>query len=143
VSQLQLIDSRPGCQGQIFHVDNTCKGLTVMIPLCDMGPKNGPTVLLAQSHQMFPDFSLGRLRRFIFEDSSSSGSSKVIVAECKAGDALIYDSRTIHRGSSNLSDQSRPVLIVRVDYLESPPPGIGAAGTLGVNVMGNLLAWFV
>ena len=42
------------------------------------------------------------------------GYSRVICVP--AGTALIYDSRTIHRGLANPSKASRPVLVFRYDY---------------------------
>jgi len=47
-----------------------------------------------------------------------------------AGDAIVYDARALHRGrgyKSGISD--RPVLIIRWDAHDTPPPGTGFIGT--------------
>ena len=74
-----------------------------------------------------------------------------------AGTALIYDSRTIHRGLANPSKASRPVLvfrypattiiitttniimITRYDYPATPPPGHTPLSTILYSCLGALL----
>jgi len=108
-SDLQLLFSLPNSRDQIFHQDNSHPGLTVLVPLVDMNLENGPTQLLPRSHL---DVSLTERLR---------DSSAALPACVPAGSALIYDSRTIHRGLANPSMESRPVLVYRYDYLATPP----------------------
>jgi len=126
-SDLQLLFSLPNSGDQIFHQDNSHPGLTVLVPLVDMNLENGPTQLLPRSHL---DVSLGdRLK----------DSSAALPACVPAGTALIYDSRTIHRGLANPSKVSRPVLVYRYDYPATPPPGHTPLSTLLYSFLGALL----
>jgi len=126
-SDLQLLFSLPNSGDQIFHQDNSQPGLTVLVPLVDMTLENGPTQLLPRSHL---NVSLGdRLK----------DSSAALPACVPAGTALIYDSRTIHRGLANPSKVSRPVLVYRYDYPATPPPGHTPLSTLLYSGLGALL----
>merc|ERR1712156_564958 len=112
---------------QLLHQDNSQPGLTVLVPLVDMPLNNGPTQLLPRSHL---DVSLvDRLR----------DSSAALPACVPAGTALVYDSRTIHRGLANPSTKSRPVLVYRYDYPETPPPGHTRLSTILYSCLGALL----
>jgi len=126
-SDLQLLFSLPNSGDQIFHQDNSQPGLTVLVPLVDMNLENGPTQLLPRSHL---DVSLGdRLK----------DSSAALPACVPAGTALIYDSRTIHRGLANPSKASRPVLVYRYDYPATPPPGHTPLSTILYSCLGAVL----
>jgi len=126
-SDLQLLFSLPNSGDQIFHQDNSQPGLTVLVPLVDMNLENGPTQLLPRSHL---DVNLTERLR---------ASSPALPACVPAGSALIYDSRTIHRGLANPSRQSRPVLVYRYDYPATPPPGHTPLSTLLYSWLGALL----
>ena len=126
-SDLQLLFSLPNSGDQIFHQDNSQPGLTVLVPLVDMHLNNGPTQLLPRSHL---DVSLlDRLR----------DSSAALPACVPAGTALVYDSRTIHRGLANPSKASRPVLVYRYDYPDTSPPGHTPLSTFLYSCLGALL----
>ena len=126
-SDLQLLFSLPNSGDQIFHQDNSQPGLTVLVPLVDMHLGNGPTQLLPRSHL---DVSLAdRLK----------DSSPALPACVPAGTALIYDSRTIHRGLANPSASSRPVLVYRYDHPTTPPPGHTPLSTILYSCLGALL----
>ena len=126
-SDLQLLFSLPDSGDQIFHQDNSHPGLTVLVPLVDMTLENGPTQLLPRSHL---DVGLtDRLR----------DSSAALPACVPAGTAVIYDSRTIHRGLANPSTRSRPVLVYRYDYPATPPPGHTPLSTFLYSCLGALL----
>ena len=100
--------------------------MSLMLML-DMHLNNGPTQLLPRSHL---DVSLlDRLR----------DSSAALPACVPAGTALVYDSRTIHRGLANPSKASRPVLVYRYDYPDTPPPGHTKLSTILYSCLGALL----
>jgi hypothetical protein len=52
-----------------------------------------------------------------------------------AWQALVYDSRTLHRGLANTSNEARPVLILRYDREATPPPGVRLSGTVLIRVL--------
>ena len=187
LSQLQLLDSRPGSENQIFHVDNARRGITILIPLVDVGMGNGPTELYPRSHRLFPDkgdagvgaeaeagaeagaeaeagngetgvregmaigaagaggrgsrgeegggglfpCSPSRVLEYL-RTASERPIPGVLRGCCPAGAALLYDSRTLHRGGANPSTEPRPCLILRYDPDDAPPPGIGVVGTFVV-----------
>ena len=126
-SDLQLLFSLPNSGDQIFHQDNSQPGLTVLVPLVDMNLENGPTQLLPRSH-----LDVGLADRL--KDSSAA-----LPACVPAGTALIYDSRTIHRGLANPSKASRPVLVFRYDYPTTPPPGHTPISTILYSCLGAVL----
>jgi hypothetical protein len=155
LSQLQFVHSAEGSSSQIFHVDNTAKSLTILIPLVDITPSNGPTELILGTHAIFPSNHTS-----IWPWSwpllfSSAAGLSFAVACCPCGGAIIYDSRTIHRGLGNgsagvISEPSgvsqsapmpRPVLILRYDRRETPAPGVRLAGTLLIRALAFALTY--
>jgi hypothetical protein len=188
LSQLQLLDSEENSSNQFWHSDNVKPGLTVLIPLVDMTATNGPTQLLPGSHRLIASADgTGALAAMAVSQWASAlliswvggggggggggGSSPPPVrALCAANDAVVYDSRTLHRGLGNYSGsssdsgggaaqppqppqgrpsavaaaapppQSRPVLILRFDRQETPPPGVRLLGTLLIRWSAGFLA---
>ena len=57
-------------------------------------------------------------------------------ASVDAGAAIVYDSRTLHRGRANLAAQRRPALVLRYDRLGTPPPGVGIGSTALLRIGG-------
>ena len=113
MTTLQIVDSLPGSALQIWHADNAEKGITVVIPLVDLTEQNGPTELIAGSHSLF-------------ENIRSNVSH--VTPLLSAGDALIFDARTLHRGGANQSDTSRAILVVRFDNKKTQPPCMSVVG---------------
>jgi hypothetical protein len=66
-------------------------------------------------------------------------SPELLRAMLPAGGALVFDSRTLHRGRGNLTASHRPSLVFRFDRAETPPPGMGFAGTQAWEWVG----WFI
>lgn len=143
LSQLQLLDSEPGSIDQFWHCDNTRRGLTILIPLVDMTLDNGPTQLLPGSHHVFPNADSGVIFPWSWVESASyvmnhSGKRRApIRALTHQKTALVYDSRTLHRGLANTSNEARPVLILRYDREATPPPGVRLSGTVLIRVLAN------
>ncbi|CBZ55294.1 hypothetical protein NCLIV_057170 [Neospora caninum Liverpool] len=127
VSDMQSVDADPLAITQPWHRDTSARGLTVLVPLCDITEANGPTELLPRSHTLCPSKPLGwraqagLWRAFLSSLFCESGGSWR--PTLKAGDLLIYDSRVVHRGLGNNTWHSRPVLAFRYDYEDQPPPG--------------------
>jgi len=163
LTQLQFVDSEPGSAAQIFHCDNTRKGLTVLIPLVDMTLDNGATELLLGTHALFNESTANKSDRpwaswasivnlVVFDvmhgkfiktsdESSSPPAFSALRALCTARGALIYDSRTIHRGGGNFGSlrEPRPVLILRFDVKDTPPPGLRLGGALLVQWLAYII----
>ena len=129
VTQLQLLDAIEDSHHQIWHRDNAKPGLTCIIALgADGVGTNGPTELLLGSHGSL----VGAVRR---KEPPLLGSL------LKAGDALVYDARVLHRGRGFAVGERRPVLVIRWDSDRSPAPGVGALGTLVQRGLGASLAF--
>ena len=124
VTQLQLLLAEPGSTHQIWHRDNSKRGLTAIIALCDVGA-NGPTELILRSH----DAPAGTLAR----------GQQPVLGTMRAGDALLYDARVLHRGRGYTEGPPRPVLVIRWDALGTPPPGTGVFGTLASRALAQAL----
>mmetsp|Transcript_14395 Transcript_14395/g.20416 ORF Transcript_14395/g.20416 Transcript_14395/m.20416 type:complete len:337 (-) Transcript_14395:141-1151(-) len=123
-SELQLMTAVPGSGNQSWHKDNRARGLSIIVPLVDFTPDNGGTQLLLGSHDTnWPLFA--------------NGGARVIHAP--AGSIVAYDSRTIHRGLGNETNEGRPALIFCYDRVESPPPGCGTLGSVGTSYQGRLI----
>lgn len=123
-SELQLMTAVPGSGNQSWHKDNRARGLSIIVPLVDFTPENGGTQLLLGSHNnKWPVFA--------------NGGARVINAP--AGSVVAYDSRTIHRGLGNETNEGRPALIFCYDRVETPPPGCGTLGSVGTSYQGRLV----
>jgi ectoine hydroxylase-related dioxygenase (phytanoyl-CoA dioxygenase family) len=96
LSQCQLLLALPGSTNQIWHRDNTEKGVTALIALTDI--RQGPTELLVGTNK---------------DGGVVIGGAESMLATIQAGDALIYDARTIHRGKGFESGPNRPTLVLR------------------------------
>lgn len=70
---------------------------TVLIPLITITPENGPTQFIKGSH-----------KRPIVDDTRE----KIYAPLLSPGDMVIFDGRTLHRGSANNSDQERLVAYI-------------------------------
>lgn len=141
VSEVQLLVTDPCAEDQWWHVDNTAPGLTLFIPITTVREDIGPTIFLPGSHHTHVDTpgrsSYGeRLRAFASSYFSADGA---VAGSMEAGDALLYDSRIIHRGSANRKyDRTRVALLFRYDF--ERPPGVGPWGTQAFSWIGNALS---
>ena len=98
--------SFPGSQVQPWHSDGPhmpggdasfvapLHAVNVFVPLIDLTPANGPTEFTPGSHI---DFDV---------------ASPSVIPTMKAGQALIFDYRTRHRGLGNSSGDERPLLYI-------------------------------
>lgn len=104
----QLLDSRSNpSQAQIWHVDNSLGGYTVIVALCDVHEGNGPTALQLGSH-----------RTVLYPTCASMWDmwcrpTRMAYSQLSKGDVMVYSSALLHRGESNQSDASRPVFVYR------------------------------
>ena len=97
VDAVGFVLSQPGAPGQMWHPDaETRVGLVnVFVPLVPLSEANGPTALAPCSHV-----------------PPRPGCPHVVRPLLAAGEVLLFDWRTWHRGCANTSDADRPVAYV-------------------------------
>eukprot|EP00929_Paragymnodinium_shiwhaense_P045301 TRINITY_DN23164_c0_g1_i1.p1 TRINITY_DN23164_c0_g1~~TRINITY_DN23164_c0_g1_i1.p1 ORF type:complete len:322 (-),score=32.87 TRINITY_DN23164_c0_g1_i1:218-1183(-) len=149
LSEAQLIVADSCAEQQAWHLDNGGRGLTVMVPLVDVPADRGPQAVLPGTHALH-EAALTyrqRLRLCLSALSSSHGSTSPAVANTDAlgrtskmwaaGDALLLDSRALHRALPNDSlGAPMSMLLLRYDLLDTPPPGLGRLSLLSARVLG-------
>ena len=92
---------------QSWHRDTPYKAYVVCVPLVNVDLDNGCTEILEGSTRTSPNKWRSRLRR-------------KVCAQCRAGDAYVFDQRLLHRGRANRSNEPRPVLFIAVTKRERP-----------------------
>jgi hypothetical protein len=136
-SELQVVSSQPGAAAQMWHQDNSSRGLTVVVPLLDQTPELGPTQLLLGSQHLTGPPHTESLARRVW---ACFASVEVAQPPLALGSALLMDARIVHRGLPNNSEViDRPVVIYRYDLTSSPPPGHTVASTTAVRLLGLAL----
>ena len=77
--------------------------LAVNFPLVDVTPENGPLDIIRGTHTLSRDQGLDLL-----------ADKKVFIEqiEMKMGDVMIRDVRTLHRGTPNITDTPRPMVVI-------------------------------
>ncbi|GMI00550.1 hypothetical protein TrLO_g8318 [Triparma laevis f. longispina] len=93
------------------HVDSkehkNCHCLNVFIPLIDLTPSLGPTEIRPGTHYYSRDLAKMMLGAKI------RGELQSPVAPCvKAGSAILFDYRVLHRGLANIENEDRPILVL-------------------------------
>ena len=136
MTEVQVVDSLPGSDLQIWHADNAYKGITVVIPLVDLTCQNGPTEIISGSHSLWNNMTgwvLGKER----------GGLSIVKPILSAGDGLVMDARLLHRGGANLSGSSRPILVIRFDSKKSLPPGMTVIGATVRYYLARTICFFL
>ena len=92
--------------GDHYRVDQhmPCHVLNVFIPLVDISEAKGPTEFFPSSHYRTRADGAVRVR--------SDELNPSVAPLLDTGDILLFDYRLIHRGKPNLSNSSRPVLVL-------------------------------
>jgi len=83
------------------HLPPHC--VTVFVPLVDMAPELGPTEYFAGTHRRDGDADH-------YKAANAGRVAGVSFADAKAGDAILFDYRVLHRGLANTSAKPRPLL---------------------------------
>eukprot|EP00928_Gymnodinium_smaydae_P040770 TRINITY_DN2761_c0_g2_i1.p3 TRINITY_DN2761_c0_g2~~TRINITY_DN2761_c0_g2_i1.p3 ORF type:complete len:227 (+),score=46.37 TRINITY_DN2761_c0_g2_i1:1807-2487(+) len=158
LSEAQLVVADPCAETQRWHLDSVGgPALTVLVPLSTARASHGPQAVLPASHHLH-DRRLPLLQRFgkcvsalaashgaqtlVAHPSASSAAAAAPDAEgCwAAGDALLLDSRLLHRGLPNESlGAPFALLVLRYDLTDSPPPGCGRTFLLSMARVGSVL----
>jgi len=119
---VDCITTRPHSSKLYAHIDTPYRfeefaaidrtlGVQIIIPLDDFTIENGATAFLPSSHSMKIDFrDLEENRKQYNELLLDKGMQFV----ASAGDALMYDGRTLHSTMPNNSDRYRSALLINV-----------------------------
>ncbi len=83
--------------------------LNVWCPLIDVDENNGGLALLPGSHRLVPNVEAAHVRPF-FADYGDLLAHLSVSLPLAAGEAVIFDYRTIHGSRANRSAQPRPVI---------------------------------
>jgi len=140
ITELQLLNAEKNSEHQIWHRDNAGgPGLTALIALNDI-TYNGPTEILLGTHLLLQTKDEKQLIRHVKENAADI-KSRLLLATLQSGDAIVYDARVLHRGRGYTNVvQNRPVLIIRWDAHDTPPPGTGFIGTQMSILSGKVLS---
>ncbi|KAL3760556.1 hypothetical protein ACHAWU_009517 [Discostella pseudostelligera] len=161
LTDIQFLNAYPQSTNQIWHRDNTSRGLTAIVALCNIRD-NGPTEMLLGSHES--NFSLwshwwNTIQNCFIRngdlDTQKPAPLLLLLGCIDAGDALLYDARIFHRGrgyynnsihSDKIYDDGendviidRPVLVLRWDAANTPPPGAGIIVTSMNAYVGSMM----
>ena len=102
--------------GFLIHQDTTgldeskYSTLSVWVPLWDIGPEDGAMCMVRRSHKMFYPYR-GISFAFPFDKIHSTVKRYLEPVYMKAGEALIFDQRTLHASLPNKSDKNRVVVV--------------------------------
>lgn len=136
LSECQLLISDPGAVHQMWHRDNLKPGLTILLPVSEVTGELGPTELLPGTHHLLRGAAgLGSC----FQSLAAAGGA-VAPAPLSPGEALLFDARLLHRGLGNRSySNCRVVVVMRLDMLDTTPPGATVFMTTVFRLTGKLL----
>ncbi|CAE7612910.1 unnamed protein product [Symbiodinium natans] len=128
LSEAQLVIADPFAETQQWHMDAaTGRGLSVFLPLSHVAPDRGP-------QEVLPGFrSL----------CATHGAVQSVAGEqvWSAGDALVMDAGLLHRGLPNDSlGAPVPMLVLRYDLVDKPPPGCRRSWLLTMSQVGRSLS---
>lgn len=102
--------------GFLIHQDTTgldeskYSTLSVWVPLWDIGPDDGAMCMVRRTHKMFYPYR-GISFAFPFDNIHSTVKRYLEPVYMKAGEALIFDQRTLHASLPNKSDKNRVVVV--------------------------------
>lgn len=97
-----IINAGPnGTVSQYWHRDTEHPAFTVIIPFVDIHKENGCIQIIPESMHTEPRNWQRNLKNSVF-------------TECRKGDIILFDSRLLHRGLKNTTNEDRPVLALDV-----------------------------
>jgi hypothetical protein len=122
VAMATVVTKHPGDQsGMFLHEDRSfvdesqARAYTVWIPLVPVGPAldNGGLQIVPRSH-LLPTGLAGSNTPDLIRPFEDDLRSRLVDVEAAAGDAVVYDTRTLHASRPNLTDTPRPALTFAV-----------------------------
>lgn len=142
-----VVFSRPGAPAQQWHIDSPhespehrpAHALNVLVALADIPPEAGPTELARGSHRLTNHLARGGLvhDELVYQGDTEIAPERLAPAgdgwdpaaartgarAMRAGDAVFFDDRILHRGLANQSTAER--WVAYFGYLR-PRPGMEA-----------------
>ena len=147
LNRQSLLISFPGAQGQQWHVDgdhrststhSSAHAINAFIALGDITLDMGPTELRPASH-----FLSRKLFKFMMLAKARKQLHVPVQPVATSGDAVIFDYRTLHRGTANNSTKPRAMLELvffkkgYTDLLNFPKRSVFDAKKKGGGVVGG------
>jgi hypothetical protein len=111
--------------GFLIHQDTTgldefqFSSLSVWIPLWDIGPDDGAMCMVPRTHKFFYPYR-GISFAFPFEKIHGVVKRYLEPVYMNAGEAIIFDQRTLHASLPNRSDKNRVVVVCGLFPQEAP-----------------------
>jgi Phytanoyl-CoA dioxygenase (PhyH) len=104
IARVEVVTSHIGCRAQDWHIDGV-HGLTVIIPLTDVGVRQGPTEL---------DFEPAFVGLWEGDAKVRKRSPKAerVRAVLSKGSVFLFNANVSHRGSANIGNKDRPILVL-------------------------------
>ena len=141
LARQSILISFPNAHKQQWHVDGghisskrhlRPHAINVFVALCDITPEMGPTEIRPASH-----FLTRNLTSMMLAARARKQLHAPVQPALKAGDALIFDYRTLHRGTLHKASKPRALLELVfykngfVDILNFPRKSLFAAAAAG------------
>lgn len=104
VARVEVVTSHVGCRAQGWHIDGV-HGLTVIMPLTDVGVRQGPTEL----DLSVPFVGLWEGDPKVRRSCSNDTRVRAVMPQ---GSVLLFNANVSHRGSANIGTKDRPILVV-------------------------------
>jgi hypothetical protein len=104
IARVEVVTSHIGCRAQDWHIDGV-HGLTVIIPLTDVGVRQGPTEL---------DFEPAFVGLWEGDAKVRKHGPKAerVRAVLSKGSVFLFNANVSHRGSANIGNRDRPILVL-------------------------------
>ena len=113
---MSIVNATPGSADQGWHADGghinlqaheECHCFNVFVPLVDVDVALGPTELRPGSHYLTRN-----LAPMMLAAKARGKLRKPAMPLLRAGDALLFDYRILHRGRANFGDIDRPIFVM-------------------------------
>ena len=116
----KIFINKPGCKNQEIHCDSPNENnLLLLVPLSDCDDNSGTTVLF--DNEIVAKYlkpNLYKLGNFESDEMKEDFSKSEYKKPFKIGDAIIYNTKTFHYGSQNISDKNRMFLSILFEKKE-------------------------
>lgn len=123
-----FVVKHPGhLSGMFLHEDRSyvderqARAHSVWIPLCDVGPDtgNGGLEIVPGSHRLATGLG-GSHTPDLFRPYERHLRERLVPVSARAGDAVVYDTRTLHASGPNLGEGPRVALVCAVAPVDQP-----------------------
>ena len=113
---MSIVNATPGSSDQGWHADGghidlqahkECHCFNAFVPLVDVDVSLGPTEMRPGSHYLTRN-----LAPMMLAAKARGKLRKPVMPLLRAGDALLFDYRILHRGRANTSGMNRPILVM-------------------------------